>query len=160
VPTSDKIISGILTLPDKSLAEFQVREGSMLLVRDDDEGLWYGLIPHVENTKQARFNSYKLIPHSDAAPDVRPALKRLEITIGEQTGVPLDGLPLSIKIEGFRNGFFPTIPAFKDPSKIDPQKLQAFYGASGNGFCSITCGSTTVTSTSVRMECGTCEGAR
>jgi len=162
VPTSDTIISGVLTLPDKSLARFQVREGSMLIVRegDDEEGLWYGLIPHVENTKKARFSGYKLIPHSDAAPDVRPALRKLEVTIGEQTDLPLDGLPLSVKLEGFGNGVFPTIPAIRDPSKIDPQTLQAFYGASGNGFCSVTCGSTTVTSTSVQMECGACEGAR
>lgn len=161
VPTSDRVISGVLTLPDKSLAQFQVREGSMLIVRKDDEqGFWYGLVPHIENAKVVRFNGYKLISNPEAAPDVQQTFRRLEVALREQKALPSEAPPLAIKILAFGAAYFPTIPAMRDPSKIDPQSLRELYGASGNGFCSVTCGSTTVTSTSVRMSCGVCEGAR
>jgi len=160
VPTSDRVISGILTLPDKSLAQFQVREGSMLIVRDDEQGFWYGLVPHIENAKVVRFNGYKLISNPEASPTVQGTFRRLEVAIREQKALPPEAPPLAIKVLAFETAYFPTIPAMKDPSKLDPQSLQELYGASGNGFCSVTCGSTTVTSTSVRMRCGVCEGAR
>src|SRR4051812_21825491 len=84
VPTSDRVISGILTLPDKSLAQFQVREGSMLIVRDDEQGFWYGLVPHIENAKVVRFNGYKLISNPEASPTVQGTFRRLEVAIREQ----------------------------------------------------------------------------
>jgi hypothetical protein len=163
VPTSNSVLSGVLLSSNEVLVHFKIREGAMLTLRDEEQGFWYGLIPQIDpKTKGVRFRGVELTPRLGEYPDVREVLRYLDTPIGKQVPVPspMGDYSISIQIEGVEEGDFPTIPPLKNPHGMNPQSLQKIYGASGGGLCSLTCGSMTVTSTSVRMPCGVCEGAR
>jgi len=164
IPVSDTIVTGSLMSAGQDLAHFQVREGTMLTIRNDEQGFWYGLVPKVDEAKHVWIKGVKLIPQA-GAPRVEEILKRMDIPAGDEVQLPFlaGDQSISVKIEETEKGVFPTIPSIKNPrdiSSINPEHLQKLYGASGGGLCSLTCDSLTITSTAVRMSCGVCRGAR
>lgn len=164
IPTSNRILTGRLMSAGQSLASFQIREGTMLTVRDDEQGFWYGLVPRVDEAKHIIVKGVKLLPQEDSVRVVE-VVKRLDAPLGDEIQLPFPtgSYDFSIKIEKLERGFFPTIPPIDNPrdiAAIKPEVLQKMYGASGGGLCSLTCDSLTVTSTAVRMSCGVCRGAR
>ena len=163
VPTSNRVFSGVLLSSGKNLASFEIREGAMLTVRDEGKGLWYGWVPLVDSeTGQVKLKGFELTARPDGPPDIAEVVKRLDVRVGEEVALQtsFEEYDFSLAIQGISDKEFPTIPAVKNPKKMDAEILQKVYGASGGGLCSLTCGPLTVTSTSVKMSCGVCEGAR
>ena len=158
VPRSNKIIEGDLSLPSAVSAHFQVREGAMLTVRYEEQDRWYGVVPVIDERNDLKLTTFILEPGPDG-PAVQEVLSSIDAKRGRQTPLSIQGYDLAVGITKTFPAKFPTIPLV-DPRGADPLALQKVYGASGGGLCSLTCGSVTVTATSVVMSCGSCEGAR
>lgn len=174
IPTSDKVIKGVLTLPDGFKAQFVVRDGTWVTVEDtiSPNRYFYAFDGIVDAPGKTNFRVYEI---------KRSYLSNMSINdkVTEQTDPPLprhgqpvqrdihvgryvlfpsaQGIKLSVK--GIEEGIF-TTPPISDPSRIPASELEKIYGAgaSGNGACCVSCGGRSVCATEVSTSCGACSG--
>lgn len=164
VPVSDRVLKGQIILPDRTtVATFEIREGAALAVRnnDGDGDFWYAFVPLIDKSAQkVRIKGFKFTPVPDDDPKVEEIIIGIDAPFGRVVPLRVPDQFLAIKLEGVRQGYFPSIPAVEHPSLRNPELLKMAYSSSGGGICSLTCNSTTVTATTVQMPCGVCRGAR
>jgi hypothetical protein len=177
IPISDYVSKGDLFVQADSLGRvgrplrvhFEAREGTMVTVRtvrNEGQDSWVGFVPVIDKgARVATLTPFTLEAGDSDYPSVNqlmPDNKELLIKarLNSQATIPYPEFPVTLELHDFGKAYFPELPPLVDPSQESPDKLVKLYGASGGGLCSLTCGTITVSATSVSMPCGTCTAIR
>ncbi len=160
VPKSNEVVEGELVLPDGGgTAHFFAREGAMVTVRSEEEqGYWYGIVPVIDKG-QVAFSVFELTSRGDDPPAIREIASGMKGRLNEAVEVDVLQGTFQVKALDIQTWRFTKV-RLVDPRGASPAALQKLYGASGGGLCSVSCGTVTITATSVKASCGTCQGDR
>lgn len=160
VPRSNLVVEGQIRLANGFSAHFYSREGTMLTIRDLEEGQWYGFVPVVSSgPNKVNFASYVITPTPSGGESVVEVESGVDIQKDSTNRFSFpDGGAVEIQVLGVRPGKF-SKAVLVDPRSRQPRELQKLYGAVGGGLCVLSCGGVTVGANSVQVECGSCQGA-
>jgi hypothetical protein len=167
-PVSDEVIEGDLYLKGKAkpFVHFEVREGSMVTVRNTQDGSWYGITPVLSEKRELLFAGFRITDLGNGGQGVVQLVKDVQgdsneafsaISMGSSTPVHIFGSPLAITVQSVRAKKFIVKAGISPLRASSPHQLQKIFGASGGGLCSVTCGELSVTAAIVTMNCGRCE---
>jgi len=163
VPKSDLMVEGRLLLPGGGAADFQVRDGAMLSVRDEEMGFWYGFVPVIKGAINGRpyFLYYVISPQEGTEPAVRQVGEPVYFEAGSECKFPALDRSLDLQVRSVKEGVFRRIRVQKTDG-LEARELQRMYGPSGGGLCALSCGSSIFSANAVALDCGSCEtdGAR
>lgn len=161
VPISDKVIRGRIELSEGQVAHFSVREGSMLTVRNEESGYWYGFVPEMaQGGRQVKFTPFEITPQNIGSERIDQLIGlEFESLFGEVSEFTPARESFAFVVEGIGRLKLNKIDQ-TSPRSAQPRDLQKIFGASGGGLCCVSCGVITVCGGSVTMSCGSCSGGR
>lgn len=161
VPRSDEVVQVEIILPGGGQAKVEVRDGTMLTIRDEELGSMYGFAMTVDpGAARATMTTVEISDLSGGGQAVKQ--------VGGASENLVEGYPLEVStpfgVFGFRlagivEGQFPNLRPLKNPLKSGrtPSQLQKLFGKSGGGTCCVTCGVLTICGTRVTLDCGSCD---
>lgn len=163
VPVSDQIIRGEIVLPGGKTIKFGAREGTMVTIRDRDNGYFIGLVPKVEDDSrgEVKFRFFTIKEWVEKDKIFQGAYQILEATT---VGEPGSRLSIATEHGEFKLNFGEIVPGefpgikLLDPRTAKPLELERIYGVTGGGLCCLGCGGVTVCGSEVSGECGSCSG--
>lgn len=155
VPTSDRIVVAELTLPDSNQATVDVREGTLLTVKNQDLGYTIGLSPVIdESTGHVEFLVVDVL-ETETGSHVE-FLSQIGLEVGTFGSVATYMGDLDIQVEDVKVGKFPRQPVV-EPRRLGPRELEQQFGVTAGGVCCVTCGPWTICGSSVSLGCGSCD---
>lgn len=162
VPRSDQVLVLELTTPEGERAKVEVRDGSLLTVRyDDDSSYLYGF----SMAADAKLTSATISPLDirdlwDGGQEVRQLAKTIgDVPVGSSFEIPTPRGTFEFKLLSIVEGLFPNTRPLREPvaSGLSPTQLKKVYGKSAGGTCCVSCGPLTICATRVTLDCGSCD---
>jgi hypothetical protein len=161
VPRSDEVIQVEIVLPGGAQAKAEVRDGSLLTIRNDAGGGYlYGFAMAVDaKSKRAAVTSVEIFDLPGGGQRVSQFGGPEDLMSGSPLEVETSRGIFQFRLINIVTGKFPSIRPLKSPLKsgVSPSQLQAIYGKSGGGTCCVSCASITICANQVDMTCGSCD---
>jgi hypothetical protein len=154
VPISDRVVRAELTLPDSQKATVEIREGTLLTVKNRELGYAFGLSPAIEADGHVELlvvEIYELERENEVT-----FMNQLALEIGTSNTLLTHIGDFEVLISGMYVGSFPQQPVV-EPKRFRPRELEKQFGATSGGTCCVTCGPWTICGSSVRLSCGSCD---
>jgi hypothetical protein len=159
VPVSEKVVVTQIDLPNGGRADVAIRDGSMIVVRNEEQGKMYGFVPKLSPTVASSLDMkvFEITdePKGQAADEVLSSAVS-DSRIGTEHKIELENLVCQVRFRGVRNGKFPPVTVIKNPHDLPTDALEHLFGTSSGSSCCLTCSGFTVCGARVSMGCGVC----
>jgi len=155
VPTSDRVVRAEIQLPDGKMATVDIREGTLVTLKNRDLGFMVGLSPSVDEVDGHVELLVVDIDEVDQRSDVQ-FLAQQGLALGEVETIQTFLGELDVRLLDVFVGTFPRQPV-TDPGRFRPKELEKQFGVTSGGTCCVTCGPWTICGSSVRLSCGSCD---
>lgn len=169
IPRSDRVIYGQLTLPNKSIARFAVRDGTWVTVEVPMAHYFFGFLGQINDSTELPnfipFELQRITPYKTKvneldktgfnSPDRQDPAR--DIAVGQKvTFKSARGIKLWVTGKG--ESVFEE-PYISDASQYSSEELEKGFGYSSSSSCCVTCQGATVCADSVETSCGSCGGS-